>query len=196
MRFFLKAPQDIAVYHVGSPGAGGVKSRFESEQWLSQPVEKVFAFFADPGNLPRIMPPTMDPKLLNLKLVSPETGSRSGGFGGSSNVAGAGTEMLLSFRVLPRLPFRGKWLARITECQINRFFTDLQVKGPFKSWHHRHEFVSQARNGVPGTLIRDVVEYEVGFGVLGLLADRLFVRRHLRRTFAWRQQAVRALLGE
>jgi ligand-binding SRPBCC domain-containing protein len=169
-----------------------VKSRFESEQWLTQPVERVFAFFADPYNLPRIMPPAMDAKLLNLKLDSPKMGSQNA----NSTVAGAGTEMLLSFRVLRRLPFRGRWVARITECQTNRFFTDLQVKGPFKSWHHRHEFVSQAREGAAGTLIRDVVEYEVGFGVLGLLADRLFVRRQLRRTFAWRQQAVRGLLGE
>ena len=174
---------------------GGVKSRFESEQWLALPVEKVFAFFADPCNLPRIMPPAMHAKLLKLNLVNPETGSRGGGFAGGSNVAGAGTEMLLSFRVLPGLPFRGRWVARITECQINRFFADLQVKGPFKSWHHRHEFALQTRDGVPGTLIRDVVEYEVGFGVLGLLADRLFVRRQLRRTFAWRQQAVREWLG-
>ena len=173
-----------------------MKSRFESEQWLAQPVEKVFAFFADPCNLPRIMPPAMDAKLLNPKLVSPEMGSRTGSPTGCPNVAGAGTEMVLSFRVLPGLPWRGKWLARIMECQINRFFTDLQVKGPFKSWHHRHEFVPQARDGVPGTLIRDVVEYEVGFGVLGRVADRLFVRRQLLRTFAWRQNAVGELLGK
>lgn len=173
-----------------------VKSRFESEQWLEVPVEKAFSFFADPYNLPRIMPPAMAAKLLNLKLVSPETGSQSGGLAGGSNVAGPGTEMVLSFRVLPGLPWRGRWLARITECQINRSFTDLQVKGPFKSWHHHHEFVSEVRGGVSGTLIRDVVEYEVGLGPLGFLGDRLFVRGQLRRTFAWRQQAVRELLGE
>ena len=173
-----------------------MKSRFESEQWLAKPVEKVFAFFADPGNLPRIMPPAMDAKLLNLKLVSHEMSSRNGALAVGSNVAGAGTEMVLSFSVLPGLPWRGRWMARIADCEINHFFTDLQVKGPFKCWHHRHEFVSQARDGVPGTLIRDVVEYEVGFGPLGTLADRLFVRRQLRRTFAWRQQAVRELLGE
>jgi ligand-binding SRPBCC domain-containing protein len=156
----------------------------------------VFAFFADPYNLPRIMPPGMDSKLLSLKLVSPETGSRTANLVGTSSVAGAGTEMLLSFRALPGLPWRGKWLARITECQINHFFADLQVQGAFKSWHHRHEFVPQVRDGVSGTLIRDVVDYEVGFGLLGALADRLFVRRQLRRTFAWRQEAVRVLLGE
>ena len=159
-------------------------------------MEKVFAFFSDPYNLPRIMPPAMDAKLLNLKLVNAETGSRTGSHTVDANVAGAGTEMLLSFRVLPGLPFRGRWVARITECEINHFFTDLQVKGPLKSWHHRHEFVPQARAGVHGTLILDVVEYEVGFGVLGRLADRLVVRRQLLRTFAWRQNAVGELLGK
>ena len=173
-----------------------MKSCFESEQWLTQPVERVFAFFADPRNLPRIMPPAMDAKLLNLKLVSTETGSRTKGPAESSVVANIGSEMVLSFRLLPRLPFRGRWVARITECEINRYFADLQVQGPFKSWHHRHEFVPQLRDGTPGTLIRDVVDYEVGFGLLGPLADRLFVSRQLRRTFAWRQQVVRELLGE
>lgn len=173
-----------------------MKSRFESEQWLARPVEKIFAFFSDPCNLPRIMPPAADAKLLNLKLVNAEMGSRTGGHTVDANVADAGTEMLLSFRILPRLPFRGRWVARITECEINHFFTDLQVKGPLKSWHHRHEFVPQTRDGVHGTLIRDVVEYEVGFGVLGRLADRLFVRRQLLRTFAWRQKAVGELLGD
>ncbi len=173
-----------------------MKSRFESEQWLTLPVEKVFAFFADPCNLPRIMPPAMEAKLLKLKLVSPAASSRNGGAADSSVRAGAGSEMVLSFRLLPLLPFRGRWVARITECEINHFFADLQVQGPFKSWHHRHEFVPRVRDGVPGTLIRDVVEYEVGIGPLGALADRLFVRRQLRRTFAWRQKAVRELLGK
>lgn len=157
-------------------------------------MEKAFAFFADPRNLPRIMPPAMGAKLLNLKLVSPEAGTRTGGLAGTSVVAGAGTEMTLSFLVLPGLPFRGRWVARITECEINHFFADLQLKGPFKAWHHRHEFLPRERDGRLGTLIRDVVEYEVGFGPAGAVADRLFVRRQLRRTFAWRQKAVQGLL--
>ena len=169
-----------------------VKSRFESEQWLPQPVEKVFAFFADPHNLPRIMPPAMDAKLLNLKLVNAQTRDS----GENPTLAGAGCEMVLSFRVLPGLPFRGKWVARIMECETNHFFTDWQAKGPFKAWQHRHEFLPQTRGGVAGTLIRDVVDYQVGFGLLGSLADRMLVRRRLQHTFAWRQKAVRELLRE
>jgi len=72
----------------------------------------------------------------------------------------------------------------------------LQVKGPFRTWHHRHEFLPQVHDGVAGTLIRDVVDYEVGFGLLGSLADRMFVRRQLQHTFAWRQKAVREMLKE
>lgn len=169
-----------------------MKSRFESEQWLPLAVEKVFPFFANPHNLPRIMPPAMDAKLLNLQLVN----ARRGSSGDSATVAEAGSEMVLSFRVLPGLPFRGKWVARIMECETNHFFTDLQAKGPFKAWHHRHEFLPQVRDGVAGTLIRDVVDYEVGFGLLGSLADRLFVRRQLQATFTWRQKVVRELLGK
>ena len=155
-------------------------------------MEKVFVLFADPRNLPRIMPPAMDAKLLKVQFV----GACGDGSGEISHAAGAGTEMVLTFRVLPGLPFRGKWLARIIECQSGRFFTDFQVRGPFKAWLHRHEFLFQARGGSAGTLIRDVVEYEVGFGPLGVLADRLFVRRQLRRTFAWRRKAVESLLRE
>jgi len=155
-------------------------------------VEKVFAFFADPHNLPRIMPPAMDAKLLSLKLVTAQTRDS----GESSALAGAGSEVALSFRVLRGLPFRAKWVARIMECETNRFFTDLQVKGPFKAWHHRHEFLPRTRDAAPGTLIRDVVDYEVGFSQLGALADRLFVRRQLQATFSWRQKAVRELLRE
>jgi len=31
----------------------------------------------------------------------------------------------------------------------------VQDKGPFKSWHHRHEFISETRGSIDGTLVRD-----------------------------------------
>jgi len=49
---------------------------------------------------------------------------------------------------------------------------------------HRHEFASESRNGLGGTIVRDVIEYEIGFGFLSALAQRLFVSRQLRRTSA------------
>jgi ligand-binding SRPBCC domain-containing protein len=66
----------------------------------------------------------------------------------------------------------------------------VQEKGPFKRWHHRHEFLPETRNGVSGTIVRDMIVYEVGCGPLGALANTLFIEHRLRRTFAHRQKLL------
>jgi len=63
-----------------------------------------------------------------------------------------------------------------------------------ESWHHRHEFEAASRNEVEGTTIRDVIDYEVGFGFLGSLANAVFVRRQMQSTFAERQRKLPELL--
>jgi hypothetical protein len=40
-----------------------------------------------------------------------------------------------------------------------------------------------------------VITYDVGFGALGRLADKLFIRPQMRKTFAYRQQALGKLLA-
>jgi len=93
-----------------------VKSRFESGQWLERPVEKYFSS-STARNSPRLVPTAMQVKLLNLKLSNAQNrGFRSGADGG-----GGGSEMVLSFRVVPGLSFQGKWLARITEGESDHF---------------------------------------------------------------------------
>jgi hypothetical protein len=46
-----------------------------------------------------------------------------------------------------------------------------------------------------GTLVRDVIDYEVAFGFLGPIANALFVRGQMERTFAQRQQTLPKLLA-
>jgi ligand-binding SRPBCC domain-containing protein len=92
--------------------------------------------------------------------------------------------------MFPSLPLRARWIARISEFEWNKYFADVQQKGPFNKWHHRHEFQAETQNGVSGTLVRDVIEYEIGFGPLGALADALFIARKIRNTFAKRQQIL------
>jgi len=166
------------------------------EQWVPVAMERVFLFFANPGNLPRIMPPATGTALVRLKLVPPPgTDAETATITDRAPLAGAGSEIVTSFRVLPFLPLRAQWIALITEFVWNHHFADVQKKGPFKSFHHRHELLAEARNGMNGTVVRDVINYEVGFGLLGDLAQYFFISRHLRRTFAYRQQALEKLLG-
>ncbi len=165
------------------------------EQWVPVPIERVFLFFGNPGNLPRIMPPQTGTELVRLKLVPPPgIPTESATITDAIPLAGAGSEIVTSFRVVPFLPFRRQWTALITEFEWNHHFADIQKQGPFKSFHHRHQLSEETRDGVRGTVVRDVIEYDVGYGWLGELAQKLFVSRQLRRTFAFRQRALEKLL--
>jgi ligand-binding SRPBCC domain-containing protein len=159
--------------------------------WVPFPLPEVFAFFSNPENLPRLMPPATDTRIDRLDRVPPLVSREPVA---SPHAAGVGTVIVTSFRLFPLLPQRAQWIARITEFEWNHHFSDVQEKGPFKQWHHRHEFLAEARDGASGTLVRDIIEYEVGFGPLGVLANWLFVAPQMRRTFAQRQQRLSKLL--
>jgi ligand-binding SRPBCC domain-containing protein len=165
-------------------------SRLEFEQWVPFPIERVFAFFANPDNLPRLMPAARATKLTAVNRTPPPTAPHIV----TDKAAGVGSTIVNSFRVVPFLPLRARWIARITEFEWNHHFSDVQDEGPFRSWHHRHEFVAQERNGVAGTLVRDVVDYEIGFSFVGMIVNALFVRRQLEKTFAERQKTLPKLL--
>jgi len=151
------------------------------EQWIPVPLDRVFQFLSDPANLPRLMPPELAAEIRGIE-------------GGSSASAGVGTQITLSVRLLPPLPLRASWVARIVEFEPGSHFTDVQVKGPFRYWRHRHGFESARRAEADGTLVRDDLEYDVGFGRLGDAVARWFVADRLRHTFQERQRRLEELL--
>jgi len=159
----------------------------EFEQWIAVSLEEVFEFFADPTNLPRIMPAWMRVQIEEIATVPPLGSS-------TSHFAGEGTRFLASYRALPFLPMRIRSEAQIVGFGLNEFFADVQSKGPFRSWHHRHEFAEENRGGIPGTRLRDLIEYEIGFEPMGSVVNALFIAPQMRRTFAYRQHAVERFL--
>ena len=162
----------------------------EFEHWVPFPLERVFAFFSNPENLPRIMPASSCTQLIALNRVHPpELPAGSG-----EKAAGVGSNIVTSFCLFSFLPIRRRWVARITEFEWDRYFADVQDEGPFKSWHHRHEFASARRNGAAGTTIRDVIDYEVSFGFLGSIVNAFFIRPQMQSTFAERQERLPELL--
>jgi len=168
---------------------------FQAEQWIPVPLEKVFRFFADSRNLPRLMPAWMGMELLRVKIVPPPgTEPVMATVTDRTPFAGAGSELVASYRALPFLPFRITSVALITEFVMNENFADIQKEGPFRKWRHRHQFATEVRNGVNGTAIEDIVDYEIAYGLLGAMAQKLFVGPQMRRTFAHRQQALKTLL--
>jgi ligand-binding SRPBCC domain-containing protein len=163
---------------------------FENEHWIPVEISKVFAFFADPRNLPPIMPSPLGAQIRSLKLVPPPGVEENG----HEQMAGMGSEITLSFKALPPLPFRVTWVALITEFRWNSYFTDIQKRGPMKSWHHGHEFSRATKNGVQGTLIRDIVDLDPGYGFAGKLFGGMMIPTQLHLTFSHRQKKIEQLL--
>jgi ligand-binding SRPBCC domain-containing protein len=50
------------------------------------------------------------------------------------------------------------------------------IRGAFHSMKHTHEFVSQP----PGTLMIDVFSFRAPLGILGWVAEKLILTRHMR----------------
>lgn len=136
-------------------------------QHIARPRSEVFAFFADAGNLERITP-----GFLNFRILTPQPIAMK---------PGALIDYQLSLYGVPL-----SWRTRIETFDPEDSFTDVQLSGPYRSWHHRHEFKDDAG----GTEMRDVVRYELPLGPLGTLARALFVRRSLDRIFDHRRQVI------
>lgn len=164
---------------------------FETEQRLAVPIERIFLFFANPANLPRIMPRSTGAQLVRVEIVPPPgVPPITATVTSQGLIAGVGSEIVISIRLIPFLPFRMNWIAQITEFEWNHYFADDQKKGAFKRFHHRHELRSEAG----GTVVRDSIDYDPGFGWIGALANLFFIAPLLRQMFCYRQQATEKLL--
>jgi ligand-binding SRPBCC domain-containing protein len=157
-----------------------MRHSFQTEQLVPYPRERVFAFFADPANLPPLMPRWQRARVERAQFVP------------SGDVAaGEGSLITISFRAIPWVPLRLEWDAYIAEFRWNDFFCDEQRRGPFKYFRHCHRLRDE-RNG---SVVSDAVEYELPLGWLGDLADGLAVKRQIRGLFAHRQRMLPLLLS-
>lgn len=147
--------------------AGRRVYRLTATQLLPLPRERVFSFFENPGNLCEITPDWLD-----FRMTDPD---RSAVF--------EGAEFSYTIRWLG---FRIRWRSRITEYRPPERFSDLQLCGPYRSWHHVHTFDCLSE----GTVMRDEVTYELPFGA-GLLHPWL-IGPQLRAIFRYRAGRVAA----
>ncbi|MFC7785978.1 MULTISPECIES: SRPBCC family protein [unclassified Rossellomorea] len=79
--------------------------------------------------------------------------------------------------------------AQIVEMDAPHSFTDVMVKGAFTSFTHIHEF-SQQDNG---TLMKDTFSYEAPLGIIGTLADKLFLKRYMHTFIKMRANELKKI---
>ncbi|GAB4141937.1 MAG: SRPBCC family protein [Planctomycetaceae bacterium] len=132
-----------------------------TSQTFPMPLNDVFSFFADAGNLERITPPW-----LRFRILTPLPISMS-------------AETLIDYRIrLSGIPIR--WQTEIAVWEPPVRFVDVQKRGPYRLWRHEHLFEETAE----GTRVHDCVDYQL-FG--GRCVHALYVRKSLLRIFEYRR---------
>ena len=140
---------------------------FKTELWLPHSRDHVFTFFSEAHNLETITPPWLQFEVLTPRPIAMAPGT------------------LIDYRIRLRgIPIR--WRTEIVEWNPPISFADVQLRGPYKLWHHTHTF--EERDG--GTLCGDLVRYRPRGGAL---INWLFVRRDVEKIFKYRQDRLREI---
>lgn len=79
--------------------------------------------------------------------------------------------------------------AKITEMEKPHTFSDVMVKGAFHSFTHTHEFIESG----DGTIMKDTFEYQAPFGLIGNVADKLFLEKYMRRFIVSRANELKKI---
>lgn len=139
------------------------------EQKLQAGLKDVWEFIAQPANLHEITPKHMGFIIISKNLP---------------NKMYPG--MIIRYKVRPLLNIPMNWVSEITHIDEFRFFIDIQRSGPYAFWHHQH-FLEETTNGV---WMRDIVTYKPPYGILGRIANRLFIEKQLEMIFDFRKNAL------
>src|SRR3954454_10848482 len=94
--------------------------------------------------------------------------------GVTSGLLGAGDEVTWE---ATHLGVRQRLTARVTRCEPPFLLVDEQVRGAFAAFTHCHVF----RRVEGGTLMLNDFRYTAPLGILGRLADWLFLEHYMRR---------------
>ncbi len=139
----------------------------ERTQRIAAPLTDVFGFFSNPANLARITPGWLAFRMHGTAPPALAEGSR------------------IEYRIRWTV-FTIRWVTRITKWRPPHEFEDIQEKGPYALWVHRHRF--SERDGA--VFMEDHVDYALPFGPLGRLVHRLRVRKQLEEIFDYRRRVV------
>ena len=109
-------------------------------------------------------------------------------------------EKIRVLQVAPNLHAGGRTIVKIriaflwvtfeslhTDYDPPHFFEDQQVRGPFRSWRHRHIVEPHP----DGAVLIDDIEYSPPLRLLGRIVDPIAIKPRLRKMFAFRHRVTR-----
>jgi len=146
--------------------------QFIKEQKINASIDEIWEFISSPRNLKKITPEYMG---FDITSGDPPEKMYPG--------------MIISYKVSPLLGIKMTWVTEITHVREKEYFVDEQRIGPYSMWHHEHKI--EAIEG--GVLMHDIISYRPPFGILGTLANRLFIRKQLEEIFNYRREVLEGI---
>ncbi|MCT4582889.1 MAG: SRPBCC family protein [Flavobacteriales bacterium] len=149
--------------------------QFKREQKINCTVDDIWNFISSPRNLKEITP-----NYMGFDITSENTPDKM--YPG----------LIITYKVSPLLGIKTDWMTEITQVVDKQFFIDEQRIGPYNLWHHQH-LIKPIEKGV---LMTDIVTYSPPFGILGAIANKLFIQNKLKEIFDYRVHAIEKKYGK
>ncbi|MFT3743219.1 MAG: SRPBCC family protein [Pyrinomonadaceae bacterium] len=141
---------------------------YQKQTVINSSPERVFGFHELPDAFERLVPPFEDARVVQL-----------------ANIAEIGSRAIIETKIFGLIPVQ--WVAEHTAYDPPRYFEDVQISGPFKSWKHGH-FIEPH---LDGTVLRDVIEFEPPMSFLGVLAAPIFILPKIGKMFEYRHRVTK-----
>lgn len=143
--------------------------QFVKETLINATQDRVFDFHKLPDAIDRLIPPWEDAKIIQ-----------------KADITRIHSQAIIEQKIFGLITSR--WVAEHTVYDPPNMFEDVQVKGPFKSWRHRHICKPVT---VVTTILRDEIEFEPPFSIFGQMAAPLLIIPKLEKMFDYRHEITR-----
>lgn len=138
------------------------------EQKINTDLSNLWEFISSPKNLSKITPNYMD---FNIKSKVPNKMYEG---------------LIISYTVKPILGIKLNWVTEITHIKDKNYFVDEQRSGPYKMWHHEH-ILEETNDGI---IMKDIISYIPPYGIIGLILNKLFIKKQVKEIFKYRTKVL------
>nr|WP_297310199.1 SRPBCC family protein [uncultured Flavobacterium sp.] len=142
---------------------------FEDQQFIKSDLQTVWKYFNNPKHIHALTTLKMQLKTRTQNLPNQ-----------------IHKNLIISYWVSPLFGIPLKWKTKITNVVPNESFIDIQIKGPYKIWHHLHTF-KQVKEGV---LMKDFITYQLPLGFIGNFIHKILVKKEIENLFEFRTKQV------
>lgn len=147
-------------------------AHFEYSSVIAASPDKLFEYYTEFSNLPQIMPQSY-----KVELTGPIR-KKTPGSEIDLKVSKLGVYVPMELVVEENIP--------------SKMFKVRQSQGPFSLWVHTMKFEDHGK----GCLLREIVEYDLPYGIFGKLLEDLLVTRELESVFEFRHRRLGEVLAQ